>query len=117
MDRDLAMEGLSARGPFCLSADSFCHSLQSDLALSTLIHHSQQVTPRTPMDTVIKRTLEQLLKMARLYYPMLNLRARIMAKPNLRRWEQEGKPSPPPHIVKLLALKGYADRFRLRSFI
>jgi hypothetical protein len=34
-----------------------------------------------------------------------------------RNWLKNGKPLPPPHIVKQLAIKEYAKRFRLTSFI
>ena len=45
------------------------------------------------------------------------LRARWKGYKALRRWESQGKPLPPPHIVKQLAVKEYAALFGLRVLV
>jgi hypothetical protein len=45
------------------------------------------------------------------------LRARWKGYKALRRWERQGKPVPPPHIVKQLAVKKYAAAFGLRVLV
>src|SRR2546429_866829 len=35
----------------------------------------------------------------------------------LAAWERQGRPVPPPHVVKQRVLQGYAERYRLKIFI
>jgi hypothetical protein len=45
------------------------------------------------------------------------LRVRWKAHKALRRWEREGRPVPPPHIVKQLAVKSYANDFGFKALV
>jgi hypothetical protein len=35
----------------------------------------------------------------------------------IEEWKKNGKPSPPPHIIKQQALKYYADQYKLKTFV
>jgi len=65
----------------------------------------------------MKQLLRWILTRIGLYYPVLNVRARLMARTNIRKWEQAGKPVPPPHVVKHVALTHYAERHNLRVLV
>jgi hypothetical protein len=66
---------------------------------------------------MLKRLIEWSLKVTGLYYPVLNVRAKIMAPHNLRKWTRAGRPVPPPHVVKHLALRYYAEKHGLRILV
>ncbi len=35
----------------------------------------------------------------------------------LAEWERQGRPVPPPHVVKQRVLRGYAERYHLNIFV
>lgn len=46
------------------------------------------------------------------------LRARVQRRPNaLEEWERQGRPAPPPHVVKQRVLRQYAERYHLRILV
>jgi hypothetical protein len=45
------------------------------------------------------------------------IRARWRNRKALRHWEHQGKPAPPPHIVKQIAVREYAKEFRTQILV
>lgn len=52
-----------------------------------------------------------------LYHPVRNWLRALKHGRELRRWEQRGKPVPPPHIVKQRTIRTFADRFGLKILV
>ena len=48
---------------------------------------------------------------------LLKIRRNRQNKKALRKWELKGKPLPPPHIVKQLAIKEYQDKYGYAIFV
>jgi hypothetical protein len=48
---------------------------------------------------------------------MWELRQVVRARNQLRRWENTGKPLPPPHLVKQRIVRGFADTFKVDTFV
>jgi hypothetical protein len=61
--------------------------------------------------------LKRLVKGTPLYHPLRNWVGRRRAAKALVEWERNGRPVPPPHIVKQRALRSYAKRFGLRILV
>ncbi|MGA8572955.1 MAG: hypothetical protein WBQ36_06945 [Desulfobaccales bacterium] len=51
------------------------------------------------------------------FYLLLDLRNTWKDKTSLNKWENDGRPIPPPHIVKRLAVQEYGNKFALTTFI
>jgi hypothetical protein len=61
--------------------------------------------------------LKEWLRTTPFYHPVRNwLRARKHGR-EFRRWEKQGKPVPPPHIVKQRTIRTLADRFGLKTLV
>ena len=52
-----------------------------------------------------------------LYHPVRNWLRRLKQSRELRRWERQGKPVPPPHVVKQRTVHTVADRFGLKVMV
>jgi len=63
------------------------------------------------------KKLKKLMKRTPFYYPLRNWRAKRKRKKEFIAWEAQGKPAPPPHVVKQLALKYYAEKFGLNILV
>jgi hypothetical protein len=64
-----------------------------------------------------KSVLKRSIKKTPIYEPMKNwLRLRAQMR-DLKQWEQNGRPAPPPHLFKQRVLKRYAKEHRLRILV
>lgn len=70
-----------------------------------------------PKDTALKRFLKQILKMTRMYYPLFNWKENRRHAREMVEWERQGRPVPPPHLVKQRTLQLYAERFGLNILV
>lgn len=61
----------------------------------------------------MKRTLKDFIKRTPIHSALRTLRQWQQIKD----WERRGKPAPPPHIVKQLAIREFAARFRVNVLI
>jgi hypothetical protein len=51
------------------------------------------------------------------FWPLKNIARRVKDRRKYRRWLRGGRPVPPPHLVKQLAVKGHAARHGTRVFV
>ncbi|GFE57987.1 hypothetical protein [Geobacter sp. AOG1] len=61
----------------------------------------------------MNQLIKQLIKKTPLYHPLRSL----LDLWGEKRWEREGKPIPPPYLIKQLTLKTYAKKFKLKILI
>ena len=61
--------------------------------------------------------LKAWVKRTPLYHPVRNWLRTLRRKRELRRWEQHGRPVPPPHVVKQRTIQHFADRFELKILV
>lgn len=61
--------------------------------------------------------IKQLIKNTSLYLPLRNLAFRTRQGSALKKWERDGRPVPPPHIMKQRILLEYAKSHNLRVFV
>jgi hypothetical protein len=59
----------------------------------------------------------KIIKSMRLYYPLRNWVTSRRQRAELVAWEKNGKPMPPPHLIKQGALREYARRYGLRVLV
>ncbi|MEA3195831.1 MAG: hypothetical protein QOD26_4164 [Betaproteobacteria bacterium] len=65
----------------------------------------------------MKKRLKEFIRGTPLYHPVRNwLRARRRSR-ELRRWERQGRPVPPPHVVKQRTINVLAERFGLKMLV
>jgi hypothetical protein len=57
------------------------------------------------------------LKSIQLYYLLKNWLSRLRQVIELKTWEKEGCPNPPPHIIKQKLIKKYAKEFNLKILV
>ena len=65
----------------------------------------------------MKKLLKHLIRKSPFYYRFRNWREKKRQAKRLVEWERNGKPIPPPHIVKQRTLRTYAERFGLRVLV
>jgi len=65
----------------------------------------------------VKALVFQIIKKAPFYYRLRNWRSRTRQNAELTAWEQNGKPVPPPHIVKQRTLREYSKEYDLRILV
>jgi len=65
----------------------------------------------------MKKRIRQIIKKTSFYYPFHNWTVKKKQEKEFRNWEREGKPDPPPHIVKQEVLKTYAEEFGLTILV
>jgi predicted O-methyltransferase YrrM len=65
----------------------------------------------------MKEALKQTIKSSNLYHPLRNWMVKRRQKQELVEWEKNGKPSPPPHIVKQQTLQSYAKKHDLKVLV
>jgi hypothetical protein len=61
----------------------------------------------------MKNILKRILEDTPLYHPLRNWLRRTREAKELRVWQKNGRPVPPPHIVKEKALKAYGCEYKL----
>ena len=59
----------------------------------------------------MKQLLKEIIKTPPLYIPLRNWLHTKRQKKELIEWENEGKPVPPPHIVKQRTIRSFAEKF------
>jgi hypothetical protein len=65
----------------------------------------------------MKRWVVKILKSVWLYYPLKSWLSQLRQILELRTWEKEGFPNPPPHIIKQKLLQKYAKEFNLKILV
>jgi hypothetical protein len=65
----------------------------------------------------MKQLMKQIIKKTPLYHPLRNLVVKRRQIKELDEWERNGKPVPPPHIVKQQTLQTYSERFGLKILV
>jgi hypothetical protein len=65
----------------------------------------------------MKQMLKEAVKKTPLYTPLRNWANVRRDKRELVEWGRNNKPVPPPHIVKQLAIRTYAERFDLKILV
>lgn len=65
----------------------------------------------------MRQFLEQLVTRLPFYYPLKNTLIRRRQKQELVRWEQNGRPLPPPHLVKQNTLRTIAQQYGLKVLV
>jgi len=63
------------------------------------------------------KALKALAEPTFLYHPLRNAVMRARGRRELACWELEGRPTPPPHVAKHIALRDCALRFHLQIFV
>jgi len=61
--------------------------------------------------------IKRVLKCSPFYYPLRNWRQKRVQIKQLLQWENNGRPVPPPHLVKQQALVHYATKYGLRVLV
>jgi hypothetical protein len=61
--------------------------------------------------------MRKLLKKTVLYKSIKAVRKKVIQRNEIKSWERNGKPVPPPHIVKQQTLRNYANKYGLKIFI
>jgi hypothetical protein len=65
----------------------------------------------------MRQLLEQIIIRIPFYYRLKNVLIRRRQKKELLQWETNGKPVPPPHLIKQETLKKMAQQYRLRILV
>ena len=63
------------------------------------------------------QVIKQLVKSTPFYRPLRNLVNKLMRRRQLRAWEANGRPVPPPALVKHRAIHAYAAQYGLKVFV
>ncbi|MFT3807429.1 hypothetical protein [Arenimonas sp.] len=61
--------------------------------------------------------LKELLKQTRLYRAIRNWRDRAAWNRHLQEWERNGRPDPPPHLIKQATIRSYARKYGLKVLV
>lgn len=62
-------------------------------------------------------SIKEMLKQTTLYRVVRNWRDRRAWARHLREWESNGRPNPPPHLIKQAAIRRYAQQHGTRTFV
>jgi hypothetical protein len=65
----------------------------------------------------MNQMLKEILRSAHIYWPLRNAFGRFGEWKSLRHWRKNGRPVPPPHIVKQRVLKTHALAHNLKIFV
>jgi DREV methyltransferase len=65
----------------------------------------------------MKEVIKQTIRSTSFYHPLRNWMVKRRLKQELVKWEKNGKPSPPPHIVKQQTLQTYAQKYDLKVLV
>ena len=65
----------------------------------------------------MKQVLKEFIKRTPLYHPIRNWTRLRKQKRELLRWERQGRPVPPPHVVKQRTINVLAERFGLTMLV
>ena len=65
----------------------------------------------------MSQSFKNLIKRTPLYRPARNIVNRMLQKRQLKSWEANGRPAPPPAAVKHRAMRAYAEKFGLKVFV
>jgi len=65
----------------------------------------------------MKQLLKKIIKKTPLYTPLQNWISARRQKTELIKWERNGKPVPPPHIVKQQTIRSFAEKYELKILI
>lgn len=65
----------------------------------------------------MKQLLKKWIKRTPLYGPLRNWAFARAQKRDLMAWERNGRPDPPPHIIKQRAIRSYAERYGLKILV
>lgn len=65
----------------------------------------------------MSQLFKNLIKRTPLYRPARNIVNRMLQKRQLKAWEANGRPAPPPAAVKHRAMRAYAEQFGLKVFV
>jgi len=65
----------------------------------------------------MKQLLVEIIKKTPLYTPLINWASARRQKGELIKWEKNGKPVPPPHLVKQRTIRSFAEKYELKILI
>lgn len=65
----------------------------------------------------MKQRLKEFVKILPSYPVLRRMLVSMRQKKELFDWEKNGRPAPPPHIIKQQAIKKYAEKFGLKVFV
>jgi hypothetical protein len=65
----------------------------------------------------MNQIIKKIIKITPLYRPLCNWVVKKKFEKELVQWERNGKPVPPPHLVKQRTLRAYSERFGLKILI
>jgi len=65
----------------------------------------------------MKQLLKKIIKTTPLYIPLRNWVNKRKQKIKINEWEKNGKPVPPPHIIKQLTLRNFAKKYNLKVLV
>ncbi len=65
----------------------------------------------------LRKTVKALIFRSRLYAGLTVWQTRKQQKRTLATWKQNGKPMPPPHLIKQAHIREIADRFQLETLV
>ncbi|MEX2442983.1 MAG: hypothetical protein WD492_05235 [Alkalispirochaeta sp.] len=65
----------------------------------------------------MKQLLKKIIKKTPLYTPLRNSINARKRKSELINWERNGKPVPPPHLVKQRTIRSFAEKYELKILI
>ncbi|MCK5739211.1 hypothetical protein KAH55_08520 [bacterium] len=65
----------------------------------------------------MKQLLKAIIKITPLYIPLKNWVNTKRQKRKFIEWEKDGRPAPPPHIVKQRTIRSFAEKFELKILI
>lgn len=65
----------------------------------------------------MSQVIKQLVKRTPLYRPLRNFIGKLLQNRQLRVWEANGRPAPPPAPIKHRAMRRYAEQYGLKVFV
>ena len=65
----------------------------------------------------MKKTLKRIIMSIPFYHPIRNWKVKREQEKALVEWEHNGRPAPPPHIIKQQALRNVANEFGLKILV
>lgn len=65
----------------------------------------------------MSHVIKQFIKRTPFYRPLRSFLNKLTEQHQLKRWEQQGRPVPPPAIIKRQAILDYATRYDLKIFV
>lgn len=73
--------------------------------------------PNINEKTVMKGIFKQIVKKTPLHRPLKQWVEKRGQLAEIAKWEEQGKPAPPPHVIKQQVLREYARSYRLRTLV